>query len=406
MLLMQGYRFVPRRWRRSGSDVFELRLLGERVICVHGPDAARLFYDPQRFERAGAAPRRLQKTLLGAGGVHGLDDAAHRARKRMFMDLMTQRRIDELVALTRREWLDALPSWSRRDRVVLFDEARVVLCRAICAWAGVPLPERDVRRRADDLTAMVDAFGAAGPRHWRGKAARRRCEAWIEAVVDDVRSGRLDVSEEQALDRIARFRDVGGQPLDRRVAAVEVLNVLRPTMAVAYFVVFMAIALHEQPDRARRLRAGDDEDVERFVQEVRRYFPFTPFLGARVRSGFDWQGHRFDEGTLVLLDVYGAHHDGRVFGSPGVFDPDRGPAAGDSGFELIPQGGGGFRDGHRCAGEWITIALMKTVCRLLTGAMTYEVPAQDLAPDLRRIPPKPRSGFAISHVRASASTLD
>ncbi|HSJ44434.1 MAG TPA: hypothetical protein VK923_07125 [Euzebyales bacterium] len=33
---------------------------------------------------------------------------------------------------------------------------------------------------------------------------------------------------------------------------------------------------------------------------------------------------------------------------------------------------------HRCAGEWMTIALMCHAVRFLTGTIDYEVPAQDL----------------------------
>ena len=32
-----------------------------------------------------------------------------------------------------------------------------------------------------------------------------------------------------------------------------------------------------------------------FVQEVRRYYPFTPFLGARVKKDFVWNKCEFKE---------------------------------------------------------------------------------------------------------------
>jgi fatty-acid peroxygenase len=52
-------------------------------------EAARLFDDAERFQRAGAAPRRVKATLLGEGGVQSLDGEAHRRRKAMFMSPMT-----------------------------------------------------------------------------------------------------------------------------------------------------------------------------------------------------------------------------------------------------------------------------------------------------------------------------
>jgi hypothetical protein len=41
------------------------------------------------------------------------------------------------------------------------------------------------------------------------------------------------------------------------------------------------------------------------VQEVRRFYPFTPAIGAVVADDFEWRGHRFRKGTLALVDVYG-----------------------------------------------------------------------------------------------------
>ena len=41
---------------------------------------------------------------------------------------------------------------------------------------------------------------------------------------------------------------------------------------------------------------------------------------------------------------------------------------------------------HRCAGEWVTIALVKRAVRLLTTRMLHVVPAQDLRVDKRRMP--------------------
>ena len=64
----------------------------------------------------------------------------------------------------------------------------------------------------------------------------------------------------------------------------------------------------------------------------------------------------------------------------------------------MPQGGGDYDTGHRCAGEWLTIALMKRAVRLLTTGMHYDVPEQDLRIDLSRLPAVPKSRFVIRDV--------
>ena len=394
-----GYGFISKRCRRYGSDAFRTRILGQRAICLHGPKAAHLFYDATRFERRDAVPKRVQKTLTGERGVQTLDGAAHQDRKRMFMSLMTPASVDALVQIVVAEWRDALDRWAAEPRVILFDEVQRLLCRSVCKWAGVPLGDDDVVARAGDLGVMVDGFGGAGPRNWRGRRARRRCEAWIAAVVDDVRAGRLETAAGTATAVIARHRDPAGRLLDRQVAAVELLNVLRPVVAIATYVTFAALALHDHPESRERIRSGDEEAAELFVQEVRRFYPFTPFLGARVRSTFEWHGQVFEQGTLVLLDVFGTLHDPELWDRPDLFEPERFREWNENSFDFIPQGGGDYQMGHRCAGEWITIALVKAAVQLLAGAMDYNVPAQDLRVSLHRIPTLPRSRFLISHVR-------
>ena len=95
-VLLEGYAFIGKRARRHRSDVFAARLMLEDTICMTGAEAAELFYDERRFQRVGAAPGLLKKTLFGEGGVQGLDDPDHGHRKQLFMSLMTTENIDRL----------------------------------------------------------------------------------------------------------------------------------------------------------------------------------------------------------------------------------------------------------------------------------------------------------------------
>ncbi len=139
--------------------------------------------------------------------------------------------------------------------------------------------------------------------------------------------------------------------------------------------------------------------LELFVQEVRRFYPFFPFVGARVRNDFEWRGYRFRQGTLALLDLYGTDHDARTWEHPEVFRPERFRQWDQSPFNFIPQGGGDYYTNHRCAGEWLTIDLTKVAVRFLTQSMAYDVPDQDLTISMSRMPAIPQSRFVISNVR-------
>ncbi|MDO8826670.1 hypothetical protein [Methylophaga sp.] len=98
-----------------------------------GREASEIFYDENKFQRSGAAPKRLMKTLFGEKGVQGLDGEAHRRRNAMFMDLMTKQSLDELVQISHRYWLAAINDWQQRDSpVVLKEAAAEVLTQSIC----------------------------------------------------------------------------------------------------------------------------------------------------------------------------------------------------------------------------------------------------------------------------------
>lgn len=393
---LEGYPFVARRAARFHSDVFRGRLFGRPAIFVRGADAAAVFYSAS-LTRADAAPPRVVRSLFGQGGVQTLDGDEHERRKAAFMSLMTREHIDRFLALAEEGWRAAADRWPTLSRVTLMDEVALILFGAACRWSGVPLRGSELGPRAHDCRAMVEGLGAAGPRMWNALAARPRTARWAQDLVQRAREGTLRVPEGAALDVFARYRDVDGALLPIETAAVELLNVLRPITAIGRYVVFLALALHDHPRYRERLRT-DEALVEGFVHEVRRLAPFTPMLVARVETPFEWRGVRFETGTRVVLDVYGTLRDPRRFEAPDELRPERWIEREPSAFDLVPQGGGAFATGHRCAGEWLTIEVMKQALRVLTRELTYEVPAQDLGYSLRRMPTAPRSGFVMTNV--------
>ena len=220
-------------------------------------------------------------------------------------------------------------------------------------------------------------------------------------MVRRARAGAPSLADDVPLRVIAAHRDQNGRPLDVKVAAVELLNVLRPTVAVARFMIFAALALHRHPEVRQRILDEGEPYLEAFAQEVRRQAPFFPIIGGRAREPFDWQGHRFAKGDWVILDLYGTNHDPRSWSAPEAFRPERFLKRQPTPFDLIPQGGGEHLSGYRCPGEGIAVELTKLAARLLAARMRYDVPAQDLSIDLARVPALPRSGFVIRHVAAT-----
>jgi len=267
----------------------------------------------------------------------------------------------------------------------------------------VPLrpPERNAR-----IAQLVSLFDEAAPnswRHLRSRWRRRAAERWLRRLIDDVRAGRLSVparadGSPRALAVFAHAAAEHGRPLPAKVAAVELLNVLRPTVAVSVFIVQALHALHHHPQWRQPLVAGEPVATECFLQEVRRFYPFFPAAVARAREAFDWGGVQVRAGQRVMLDLYGTNHDPRSWAQPHLFRPERFLERMPGLFDFIPQGGGEAAHGHRCPGEGLALALMAASLRLL-AALDYSLPRQDLGIDMRRLPALPRSGLVLCEVR-------
>lgn len=87
---------------------------------------------------------------------------------------------------------------------------------------------------------------------------------------------------------------------------MELLNVVRPTAAVAWFVAFSAHALHRWPGNREPLASGDIAHAAAFAHEVRRFYPFAPFLGGRAVTDLTWRGEHIPAGCTPCRTCTGS----------------------------------------------------------------------------------------------------
>ncbi|MDO3396502.1 hypothetical protein QWJ41_12285 [Nocardioides sp. SOB44] len=396
-LLRQGYDALPQRW--SGDEVATTaRLLGRRTVLVRGPEGVRLFYDPDVVRRQGAVPRPLADVLFGRGAVHGLDGAEHRRRKGMFLDLLDRPWVERLAGEVGHE-LDTVTAGWPGARVRVFEELVGVYGRSVLRVAGVELSRPAADRVARDLAVVVDGFGFAGAAYARAVLQRARLDRWAARLVRDVRHGRVSPPPGTLLHRLA----VGeGAALPSRVAGVELLNVLRPTVAVAWLATFAARELVLRPDLAASL--GDDRrEHVAFGHEVRRLAPFVPALTGLVVRPARLGAVDLRPGDRVLLDVPATDTWPASFPDPDELRPQRFAEEPDA-WSYVPQGGGEVDAGHRCPGEPSTVALLAETTRVLCGldlraaATTYV--------DRHRIPTLPEGGLVLQVGPGRSGTND
>lgn len=390
-----GYHYISRVCDRLGTDAVRTRLMGRPVVLLRGGEAARIFYEGGRFDRSGAMPTGTFHLLQDEGSVQTLEGAPHRLRKAGFLKLLQGGEEAGLAAAFETEFAAAVARWSGGPAVTLHEELAPILSRAVFRWTGVPEQPEDVfRDRTAELSQMVERAGSFGPVNWAARLGRRRTEGWAAGLIREARTGGRGTPG-TPLAALAAWRDDDGRELDPSVAAVELLNLLRPTVALVRFLEFAALALARRPLQARLLRDGDPAELTAFADEVRRRSPFFPVIAGRVRRSFAWHGHEFADRDWVILDIHGTNHDARLWREPQRFRPQRFTEDGENPRHIIAQGGGDYLEDHRCPGEPASNAVIVALLRVLLRAEWRLEPGQDLRVTYSVLPAKVRSGVRV-----------
>lgn len=391
-LLANGYLFGERGFDRVQGDAFHTRLLGRRVTVLRGLEAVRFFYEGGRFDRShGSVPRSAVHLLQDEGSVQTLEGSQHAERKILFLGLLgSEEARQELLEAVNREWIQAATGSAGVPQPML-EFTTGVLARAVQRWMGIA-PESVSSLSAGELASMVNNAGAAGVPNWAARARRVASERKARELIRGARQSQLASGRLRDL----AFFEEGGTRLPEEVAAIELLNILRPTVAVARYLTFAALAVYRNP-RAHQMATGTDLERRSVAEEVRRFFPFFPVIGGKATRDLEWQGAPIREGSWVMVDLYGTDHHSALWESPRRFMPERhlNPVRARS---IVAQGTGDLSTTHHCPGQSLTSDLIALGLQLLTRGPAYAVPPQDFRVSLRRLPTAPQDGFVVSFI--------
>ena len=387
--LADGYLFGHRRFERLGTDVFRTRLLGRPVTLFRGTSAVRSFYEGDRFTRVGAVPRSVVHSLQDVGSVQTLTGYPHHVRKSLFTKLLLDgERSTALVDAFSGRW-DAAWAEAAGHTIDVRTWSGRVLADAVLTWLGVDEPVESRRALAGQCLAMIDGAGSFGPRNWIGRLRRLSTERWASDTVELARY--RDPSTPIGL-LASELRDAG-----TAVAARELLNLLRPTVAVSHFIVFAALALHLRPQWRERI-ASEPHAATAFAQEVRRTTPFFPAIGGIATTPVTIGEAQVAPGDWVLVDLFATDRHPREWSHAWSFDPARfaGPSPLSGGGEhagehpVVAQGAGDYGTTHHCPGEPRTVDLLAHAVRRMASAEWSLAPG-DHRVDLGRLPARPRT---------------
>lgn len=307
-----------------------------------------------------------------------------------------------------------LTGWSRAGAGNVYDDTTLAFGRAAFRWAGLPMRPHRADSVARRMSRLLDSFGrpASNPVAWFERA---RLDRWAGRLVRRTRSGDLRPDQDSVLAVLSRMTDEEGRTVDAHTAAVELQNPTRPTVAVARFAAFAAIALVENPRWAERIRdasarsgrLADIPEAVAFAQEVRRLYPFVPMLPAKAVTDIEVQGCPVRSGDRLLPDILGTNTDPGAWPDAGTFDPSRFLDVDDAEAlpAFIPQGGAGVRTGHRCPGEKIAVtALSASVAAMCRPGVRVSGDTDDMTFPWTSLLTRPATGVRVRFDPDTAQT--
>lgn len=395
-LFNAGYGVLEKLHEEANAPVVKASLLNQEIYAVYGQSAAKKFYDAKNFKRANAMPKPILKTLQGETGVQTLDGKEHLKRKGTFMDLMTPDRMEDYRKLLEQTLTAALEK--QHGTFELYSLTKNVLFKTICTWSGInlgQLSEQEIDELADDEVAMFEGVNSASD-HLKGVTGRKKAEKWAQGLLEEAREHPLDEDKNLALYVFAKATDTKGNLLPLQTAAVELLNIIRPTVAITVWVALMGCVLFDNHEVYQKLADNFDELQDSFIEELRRYYPFFPMIPATTIQDVEIDGYTIPKDSWVVLDIYGTNHDTRSMEDANTFKVDRfvgktKQVSYDEEYKMIAQGGGDFRKMHRCAGEWITLHTLRVFSDELVNDYSFSVPEQDWTIPMNQFPTYPRS---------------
>lgn len=409
------------RMRRFFTDtylthgpVFEIRVLGMRIVVLAGPEANRYVSGPGRnhfgsYAAWGPLDRHfgVKKSLISADGAEHA--AFRRVEGRAYTRSHFTATVDRSAAVAEAELAAVAPGWLPVapwcKRVVVEQVAQV----AVSSTAG---PYLNDLLRYVPLALMSHVTRQLPPAVMHLPQVRRARER-VWAMVEDIVAQRRRTGPgptpdllDDVLAAAAKDPQFWG-PLDIRQAVLGAFIAGMDTAANT-----LAFAIHElasRPELVPELLAEVDaafadgvtgESVHQlpklvaFLFEVLRVHPIAPALERHLLEDIEFAGHRLPAGTHVIVATTVTHGLPDLFADPDRFDPSRFSA--ERAEHRTPGAYVPFGVGtHTCAGRGMAEGLITLDAALLLHRLRFSGDPAYLLRQVARPTPSPDNRLRI-----------
>lgn len=397
------------------GPVFEIRVLGTRVVVLAGPEANRYASGQGRnafgsYAAWGPLDRHfgVEKSLISVDGAdHAMMRRVEgRAYTRAHFTATLERSVavaEEELAGVEKGWLTVAP-WCKR--LVVEQVAQV-------AVSSTARPYLEDLLRYIPLALMSHVTRQLPPVVMRLPHIRRaRDRAWTmvdELVEQRRRTGPGPIPDliDDVLAAAEKDPEFWG-PLDIRQAALGAFIAGMDTAANT-----LAFAIHELASHPELVPALVEEvdaafadgviaeslqrmpELVRFLFEVLRLHPIAPALERHLMSDIEFGGHRLPAGTHVIVATTVTHGLPDLFVEPDRFDPTRFSA--ERGEHRTPGAYVPFGVGtHTCAGRGMAEGLLTLDTALLLHRLRFTGDAAYTLRQVARPTPSPDNRLRIN----------
>ncbi len=389
-MMVTGPRWLVRCQRRYG-DRFTLRLgrFGTYVYLADPDDIREVFRGDDAVFHAGEANAPFLGRVLGATSVLVTDEDLHlRQRRRLngpFHGGSVARLVPRMTAIAAADvdWWPVgrpFPVLERMRSVTL----EVILQTVIGVTDEARLgPLREALLHLTDIPmwqmAQFALPGLSRYPPWRGLWSRKEtADTLLRAEINRARHDPALEDRPDVLAMLVRHREPDGTAMTDEELRDQIVTLLlagheTTATGLAWAVERLTRHPHVLGRATAAAREGDGAYLDAVVAETLRSRPVVPDISRRLTADVRLGEHTIPAGTYVDPAIVLVHRDGRFYGDPDRFEPERFVGARPDPTVWLPFGGGS----RRCLGA----AFAATEMRVVLAEILKRV---DLAPSTER----------------------
>lgn len=277
-------------------------------------DAVQAFKDPRLVkDYAKLAGEQLEHQSVFTRNMLFSDPPDHKRLRGLVQKSFTPGMIEQMRGRIQDITNELLDTWEGRDKVHLIDEFAFPLpIIVICEMLGVPAEDRDKFRLWS--TTLIE--GSNGEYASELKQHMNEFVYYLRQMFERLRKD----PGQDLISQLIAAEEEGDKLTEQELYGVVTLLIIAGHETTVNLIGNSILSLLEHPDQLHKL-IQQPELIHSAIEESLRFNGPVEFSTSRwAREDFEFKGHAFKKGDLVIVALNSANHDPLQFEAPDQFD--------------------------------------------------------------------------------------